>query len=355
MPPSDLVAYGWDEGWALSFERWQGSGDADGVESPRIGRVVRHDGAGLMVAPGDGPPIRTMFGGAVTPRPVVGDWVVIDRTPHPVATLPRRSLLRRRAAGGEGEQALVANVDIVLIVCGLDRPVRLGRIQRTLTLANDAGAESIAVFTKADLVEADTVEAAHAVIAEVDRSLPIVTLSAVDDWGLDDLLERIGRRTVALIGESGAGKSTLVNALVADQVAAEGAVRTGDHKGRHTTTSRELHILRTGGVLVDTPGIREVGVFAETEAVAETFPEVDELASRCRFADCAHDDEPGCAIRAALDAGDLDEDRFLRWRDLQEEASIAEDLQDPSPYRRRQAADRARRRGGGRRYGSGRG
>lgn len=352
MPRPDLEAFGWSDAWESAFRQWLGSPDAAGIEQPRVGRVIRHDGAGLLVAIDDGPPVLAMFGATVTPRPVVGDWVVIDRTPNPVATLPRQSLLRRREAGGEGEQALVANVDVVLIVCGLDRPVRLGRIQRTMTLANDAGAESIVVFTKADLVSSEVLEAGRRTVTEVDPSLPVVVLSAAGGWGLDDLLDRIGPRTVALIGESGAGKSTLVNTLVAGQVAREGAVRSGDHKGRHTTTSRELHLLSSGGILVDTPGIREVGVFAESGAVAETFPDVDEFADRCRFADCAHEGEPGCAIAAALDAGDLDPDRFARWSDLQEEASIAEELQDPSPYRRRLATERARRRGAGRRYGT---
>lgn len=355
MPEADLTAYGWDRRWSEAYDAWSGSAEAAEVDGARVGRVVRHDGAGLMVTTGDGPPIRVMFGAAVRPAPIVGDWIVIDRTPHPVATLPRRTLLRRRAAGGDGQQALVANLEVVLIVLGLDRPVRLGRIQRTLTLAHDAGAEALVVLTKADLAEAGAVDTARATVAEVDADLAVVALSASDRWGLDDLLDRIGARTVALIGESGAGKSTLVNALAADSVAEEGAVRVGDHKGRHTTTARELHLLDNGGVLVDTPGIREVGVFAETEAVSETFPDVDALASRCRFADCTHDDEPGCAIRAALDAGDLDPDRLFRWQDLQEEADIAQAMQDPSPYRRRQATDRARRRGMGRRYGSGRG
>src|SRR5699024_10080784 len=149
------------------------------------------------------------------------------------------------------------------------------------------------------------------------------------------------------------GKSTLVNTLLDREVAAEGAVRTGDHKGRHTTTSRELHPLPTGAILVDTPGIREVGIFAESEAVAETFPDVEEVVSNCRFSDCSHVSEPGCAVRVALEEGSLDPDRFARWSDLEEEASIAAALQDPSPYRRRLATEAARRRAAARRYGSG--
>ena len=144
--PNPLSAYGWDDRWSARYADYLTSPAAAEVVDPAPGRVVRHDGAGLVVALDTGP-VRAMFGPPVSPPPVVGDWVVLDRHNTPQATLPRDSLLRRRAAGGEGEQAMAANVDLVLIVCGLDRPVRLGRIQRTMTLANDAGAESLVVLT----------------------------------------------------------------------------------------------------------------------------------------------------------------------------------------------------------------
>jgi ribosome biogenesis GTPase len=329
----DLRAYGWDPGWAEAYETVLASPVGAEIDGPQPGRVVRHDGAGLMVATVEGP-VRAMFGPAVTPRPVVGDWVVLDRIPNPQATLPRRSLLRRRAAGGEGEQAMAANVDLVLIVCGLDRPVRLGRIQRTMTLANDAGAESLVVLTKADAVGPEVAAAAELTAAEVDPDLQVVTLSATGGWGIPELIAHIGTRTVALIGESGAGKSTLVNALVNAEVAATGGVREGDAKGRHTTTSRELHLLAGGGVLVDTPGIREVGIFADPDAVAETFPDVEELTGRCRFNDCAHQTEPNCAVQAAVHDGTLDPNRLARWRDLEAEAEAAAIRSDPVAARR---------------------
>lgn len=319
-PQDPLSAYGWDDHWSDRLATYLSSSVAIEVAEPAPGRVVRHDGAGLIVAL-DAGPVRAMFGPSVLPAPVVGDWVVLDRHHTPQATLPRDSLLRRRAAGGEGEQALVANVDVVLIVCGLDRPVRLGRIQRTMTLANDAGAESLVVLTKADKVGPEVPAAAELTVAEVDPDLEVVTLSARGGWGIDDLLARVGTRTVALIGESGAGKSTLVNALVDRDVAAEGDVRAGDSKGRHTTTSRELHLLAGGGVLVDTPGIREVGIFADPDAVAETFPDIEELTEQCRFRDCAHVSEPGCALLAAVAAGTLDAGRLTNWRSLEAEAT----------------------------------
>lgn len=344
MTGTPLEAYGWEPRWAARFAAYLGSPEAVDVVDPAPGRVVRHDGAGLVVALAGGP-VRAMFGPTVSPPPVVGDWVVLDRHHTPQATLPRDSLLRRRAAGSEGEQPLVANVDLVLIVCGLDRPVRLGRVQRTLTLANDAGAESLVVLTKADTVGPEVPAIATLTVAEVDPGLEAVTLSATGGWGIADLLERIGRRTVALIGESGAGKSTLVNALMAAEVAAEGLVRTGDAKGRHTTTSRELHLLATGGVLVDTPGIREVGVFVDPDAVAETFADIEELAEGCRFTDCAHDHEPGCAVLAALTDRRLDSDRLANWRALKVEAATAAQRGDPGEVGRR---ERRPGRGGGR-------
>ncbi|CAN5889197.1 ribosome small subunit-dependent GTPase A [soil metagenome] len=328
-----LEAYGWAPQWASRFAAYLSSSEAAGVDGAELGRVVRHDGAGLMVALAEGP-VRAMFGPPVSPGPVVGDWVVLDRHHTPQATLPRDSLLRRRAAGGEGEQPLVANVDVVLIVCGLDRPVRLGRVQRTLTLANDAGAESLVVLTKADIGGPEVAAVAEATVAQVDPGLEAVTLSAAAGWGLARLLERIGARTVALIGESGAGKSTLVNALVAAEVAPGGLVRAGDAKGRHTTSSRELHLLDTGGVLVDTPGIREVGVFADPDAVAETFADIEELAEGCRFSDCAHDREPGCAVVAAVTNAVLDPARLANWQALDAEAASAVRRGD-GPSRRR--------------------
>ncbi len=333
---TDLLArYGWNAGWAERYDAWGAGPDAAEVTAPQPGRVVRHDGAGLVVATAAGT-VRAMFGAAVDPPPVVGDWVVLDATPHPVATLPRDSLLRRRAAGKhEREQPLVANVDVVLAVCGLDRPVRKGRIQRTVAIAVDAGAETLVVLTKADKVDPGTAAVAEEIVREVDATLGVVTLSARGGWGVDDLLAHVGHRTVALIGESGAGKSTLVNALMAGEVAEEGEVREGDAKGRHTTTHRELHVLDGGGILVDTPGIREVGTWTDPDAVAETFPDIEELAEGCRFRDCAHDAEPGCAVRAAVADGMLAADRFERWRSLEAEAAAAEARADVVEQRRR--------------------
>lgn len=252
------------------------------------------------------------------PAPAVGDWVACEGD-EPIAVLPRASLLRRRAADKDVGQVLAANVDVVFLVCGLDRAVKPGRIDRGATLARDAGAIPIVVLTKAALPGVD----AEAVAADVMASSPgieVLITSAREGIGLDALRERARDRTVTMLGESGAGKSSLVNALLGEDVAATGAVRQGDSKGRHTTTSRDMHVLPTGGVLIDTPGIRGVGLWVEPEAVAETFPDIDELAAECRFGDCSHDTEPGCAVLAAVEDGTITPVRLAAWRALEHEA-----------------------------------
>jgi ribosome biogenesis GTPase len=278
--------------------------------------VVRHDGVGLLVATEDG--IETaMFATRLDPEPTVGDWVaLVDGAP--VAVLPRSSLLRRRAAMGDTEQALAANVDTVLLVCGLDRPVKAGRINRGAALASDAGAAPVVVLTKASLVKD-----AAPIVARVQKKnpgVPIVVTSVKEGVGVDELRALVRDRTVALLGESGAGKSSIVNALLGEEAAAEGRVRTGDSKGRHTTTNRSLHLMPGGGTLVDSPGIRSIGLWGEPQAVTDTFADIAELADGCRFVDCGHETEPGCAVKAALEDGTLSAERLAAWRELEAEA-----------------------------------
>jgi ribosome biogenesis GTPase len=322
--PAALGPLGWDDGWAAALA------EADAGAEP--GRVLRHHGAGLVLALADGP--RTlMLTRRLDPEPTVGDWVAVSEG-EVVTVLPRRSLLRRRAAHGDGEQQLAANVDRVLLVCGLDRPVKDGRIQRGTAIAHDAGAEPVVVLTKAERPDsADAIEAA----AEVRAGNPGVAVfitSVKEGKGLDELQALIRGRTVTLLGESGAGKSSIVNALLGTEVVLTGEVRDGDAKGRHTTTGRELHLLADDGVLIDTPGIREVGLVGEAEAVAETFAEVSELAETCRFSDCHHDTEPGCAVVAAVEAGQLDPVRVERWKALRDETEAAQLRAQPHEKRR---------------------
>jgi ribosome biogenesis GTPase len=251
-----------------------------------------------------------------------------------VAVLPRHSLLRRRDAHADHEQALAANVDVVFIVCGLDRPMRGGRLQRVAALAWDAGATPVVVLTKADL--GDDVEGVVADVRDDVHDVDVLVVSARAGSGVHDVLAAARDRTVVLLGESGAGKSTLVNALVGTEVAATGEVRTGDAKGRHTTTTRQLHPLPGGGVLLDSPGIRAVGLWVDPEAVDAVFPDIEALAEGCRFRDCAHGDEPGCAVLEAVDSGELVAERFEQWRSLRREAELAAETAQERHRRGRQ-------------------
>lgn len=308
-----LAAYGWGDRWAALL--------AD-VEAPGAvpGRVVRHDGVALALAMADG--VRQVhLARTLDPAPAVGDWVAVAGG-APVAVLPRSSLLTRRAAIGDATQQLAANVDGVLVVCGLDRPVRAGRIDRFVTLAWDAGAVASVVLAKSDL--ADDAAAIAEGVAAAHPGVDVVTASVVDDHGIDEVRALAAGRTVVLVGESGAGKSSLTNALLGDEVMAIGEVRAGDAKGRHTTTTREAHPLPGGGVLIDTPGIRAVGLTADPDAVAATYADIDDLASGCRFSDCGHAGEPGCAVAEAVATQRLAPERLDGWRALEREAAAAE-------------------------------
>jgi ribosome biogenesis GTPase len=311
-----LAALGWNDRWAaLAAER------ADGT---RPVRVMRHDGTAVLVGGDDGVeslPLRRSL-----PPLAVGDWLVVgDGTI--VELLERASLLQRRDPTGGGAQLIAANLDLVGIVCGLDRPVSAGRIQRMVIQVWDAGATPLVVLTKTDLLT-DTSDAEE-IAAVAAPGVEVLVISSETGEGLDAVRDVVAGRTVAFVGESGAGKSTLVNALAGLDLAATGAVRGADNKGRHTTTARELHVLRDDVRLIDTPGIREMGLWTDVETVDDAFDDIGELAEQCRFRDCGHDGEPGCAVRAALETGRLPVERFESWNALRREAAAAELRADP--------------------------
>jgi ribosome biogenesis GTPase / thiamine phosphate phosphatase len=255
--------------------------------------------------------------------PAVGDWValrpgaassaVID------ALLPRASAFVRKVAGETTEEQVVAaNVDAVFLVCGLDGDFNPRRIERYLAAAWESGAEPVVVLNKADL--ADDLDALTAEAGSVAPGAAVVPVSALRGDGLAGLEPWLTPgRTVALLGSSGAGKSTLVNALLGAPRQATGGVREDDSRGRHTTTHRELVPLPGGALLLDTPGMRELQLWGGEESLDGAFPEIAELAVRCRFRDCRHESEPGCAVLAAAESGELDEVRLASWRKLQRE------------------------------------
>ena len=292
--------------------------------------LTEHRG-GYVVATQDGERDATVSGklrhGAqgAADFPAVGDWVALTHADSQTAVihavLPRLSQFVRpnRADGADG-QVVAANVDVVLLVSGLDHDFNLRRIERYVTLAWSSGAAPVIVLNKADLC-ADVVGRVAAV-GEVAPGVPICVVSARDRTGVELLTPMLTPgTTVALIGSSGVGKSTLVNALLGWDRQDTGPVREDDQRGRHTTTARELLPTASGALLIDNPGIRSVGMWDAGEGIAGAFVDVEAIAAECRFNDCGHEGEPGCAIAAAIDAGELRASRLESYRKLGREAA----------------------------------
>jgi ribosome biogenesis GTPase len=261
--------------------------------------------------------------------PAVGDWVVLraDWGAHRVSifsVLPRHTALTRKAAGqGLERQVVAANIDTVFLVAGLDLDFNVRRIERAVLLARESGAEPVLVLTKADLCADPAARAKEA--EKAAPGVPIVTVSVKVGVGLDALLRWLEPgRTVVLFGSSGVGKSTIVNALLGEERKATRAVREHDHRGKHTTAHRELVVLPSGALLVDTPGIRELGLLGNEEgALGEAFADIEALMTGCAFADCSHRSEPRCAVKAALAGGQVDPDRLASYFKLKDEMSAA--------------------------------
>ena len=263
--------------------------------------------------------------------PAVGDWVALEQTSasegmiHVV--LERRSKFVRNVAGERvEEQVVAANVDVAFLLAPIDAPVNLRRLERYVTMAWGGGTDPVIVLTKADLCE--DVEAAVAAVGGVAIGLPIHPVDALTGAGVEPLRTYLDRhRTAAVLGSSGVGKSTLVNALLGTERQATRDVR-WDHKGRHTTTRRELIALPGGGLLIDTPGMREIQLWEAGEGLTDAFEDIAELAAGCRFGDCNHESEPGCAVRAALHRGDLERGRWESYLKLQRELRYLETKRD---------------------------
>jgi ribosome biogenesis GTPase / thiamine phosphate phosphatase len=325
----DLRRLGWDDAWADALAPHRPAGLVQA-------RVASHSRAGYAVLAANGESPAELAGrlrheaAGGEGLPAVGDWVAVDVAgDRPVirVVLPRRTAVTRKAAGRETlAQVLAANVDVVVVLSSLESEPNLRRLERYLSVAWESGARPLVAFTKADLradAEAVAVEAAAGTFT------PVHAVSARTGQGIAEIeAELAGDRTLAFVGLSGSGKSTLVNRLLgADRQLTQGVRRDG--KGRHTTTSRELFLAPRGGVLIDTPGLRQLGLWGGDGSGADaTFADILDLATSCRFADCAHEMEPGCAVQAAIAEGRLSAERLESQRKLEREAAWMERRRD---------------------------
>ena len=319
LTESPLHRLGWDDGWEASFAEHR----AAGLAPARV--AIQHRGAYDLIAEGGelraSAATRLVKGDEL---PAVGDWVGLDPETQLVeAVVERRTAISRKEVWhAVREQVLAANVDVAFLVQALPLDFNPRRLERYLAMAWESGAQPVVLLTKTDLVD-DVAPYLAEVEAVSLGACPVQAVSAKSGLGVDDLrgwLEQ--NRTAVLLGSSGVGKSTIVNALAGSELLETQEVREDDHRGRHTTSHRELIVLEAGGVILDTPGIRELQLWdADLE---QTFGDVEEVARRCRFSDCAHDREPGCAIREALADGSLSDERWQSYVKLQRELEAIE-------------------------------
>jgi ribosome biogenesis GTPase len=330
-----LRPLGWDEYFDKEAEGFRGSGF-------QFGRVSAEDREHYIVLTTAGEREAEVSGrflfGTETPAdfPKVGDWVAITDFPAEEkavihAVLPRRTRLSRNAAGKRTEeQVLAANIDVVLLVQGLDFDFNLRRLERQMVMVRESGAVPVIVLNKADLCADLTLPEAQ--VRAIAPGTDVLAVSALTETGLDGLRRSLRPRgTHVFLGSSGVGKSTLINRLIGRDILPTAPVREDDSKGRHTTSRRELFVLPGGALLIDTPGVREFQLWESDQAVGEVFADIAALAAGCRYADCAHVKEPGCAVRAAAASGALPAERYESYLKLRKELAFLETRQREKP------------------------
>lgn len=326
---SELEEYGWSEQFERHWDNSEGQTPARVISEHRTGyRVLTEQAECKATVSGR---LRHLAASHAE-LPAVGDWVAAQPTEdHCSATihcvLPRKSKFSRKVAGARtDEQIVAANVDTVWIVSSLDQDFSLRRIERYLTLAWESGANPVVVLTKADL--SNEVQRHIDEVESVSIGIPVHTTSSLRLEGLEELRRYFeDHATVALLGSSGVGKSSLINALAGTSLQQTAEVR-GDGKGRHTTTYRQLIRLKNGGLIIDTPGMRELQLWDGQTGLADTFGDIEEFAKTCRFTDCQHLGEPGCGVAEAIERGEITAERFESYQKLQRELAHLERKQD---------------------------
>jgi ribosome biogenesis GTPase len=335
-----LTELGWNDGFAAAYERWRSTADI------RPGRVAIEFNQIFRVYV-EGGEVDAVTAGRLKHRassraelPAVGDWVAVRQRPEDgaviVDVMPRRTAFTRRAAGEPtGEQVVAANVDVVFVVMGLDRDYNPRRLERYLLMARESGAAPVILLTKPDL--SPDLSAHIRDVTTLAGDIVVHVVNPKRGEGVEQLHAHLGAgRTAALLGSSGVGKSTIINRLVGVDVQRTREVRASDSRGRHTTTHRELVMLPGGGLIIDTPGMRELQLWDAADAVRETFDDIEALAAGCHFTNCRHRDEPRCAVKAAVEEGKLPAERLDSYVKLQDElATLARQQEERARKTRR--------------------